>query len=423
MVEAQDTRIINFRRTGDTKFLKNGEEVMKPGDLKPGDHLLIDARQDGESFLYAVNVSFQKEGTPEERAAASEPIQLPVGISSNDDDRPVLRRPDSPAEKAPSADVASTPRKESPAPDEDTAQDKDLDLDHIHESTAKGPLDEEDSGPPRLKRGKPVPRKPPTQVAVNKPPASPVSTRPESAPPPETVSYTPPVADPKIEKARQAAAAFEESLPNYFCQEMMTRFVNDSRVVNWRAQDVVSLEVVYDKKGEHYRNLAINGKPVKKNLQELSGAWSTGEFGTVLMNLFSPSTAAEFRHRKDARSGGRDAYVYDFEVDHEHSHWTVSVPSQSVRPAYRGSVWIDKETGRVLRIEMEARHLPADFPMDKVELATDYEFIRLGEGQFLLPVHAEALGCQRGTDNCSRNSIDFRNYHKYSGETSITFDK
>jgi hypothetical protein len=38
-------------------------------------------------------------------------------------------------------------------------------------------------------------------------------------------------------------------------------------------------------------------------------------------------------------------------------------------------------------------------------------------------VHAETLGCQRGTDICSRNAIDFRNYHKYSGETSITFDK
>ena len=203
----------------------------------------------------------------------------------------------------------------------------------------------------------------------------------------------------------------------------MARFVNDTRVVSWRAQDVVSLEVVYDKNGEHYRNLAINGKPVKKNINELSGAWSTGEFGTVLMNLFSPGTAAEFRHRKDSRSGGRDAYVYDFEVDHEHSRWHISVPSQSVLPAYRGSVWIDKETGRVLRIEMEARHLPLEFPMDKIELATDYEFIRIGEGQFLLPVHAETLGCQRGTEICSRNAIDFRNYHKYSGEATITFDK
>jgi hypothetical protein len=31
------------------------------------------------------------------------------------------------------------------------------------------------------------------------------------------------------------------------------------------------------------------------------------------------------------------------------------------------------------------------------------------------------LSCQRGTNMCSRNTIDFRNYHKYSGESTVTF--
>ena len=44
--------------------------------------------------------------------------------------------------------------------------------------------------------------------------------------------------------------------------------------------------------------------------------------------------------------------------------------SQSIRPAYRGAVWIDKETGRTLRIEMEAVDLPAAFPVDKAETPT-----------------------------------------------------
>jgi hypothetical protein len=48
--------------------------------------------------------------------------------------------------------------------------------------------------------------------------------------------------------------------------------------------------------------------------------------------------------------------------------------------------------------------------------------VRLGgTQQFLLPVHAETLGCQRGSSFCSRNTIDFRNYHKYTGESTIEF--
>ena len=71
---------------------------------------------------------------------------------------------------------------------------------------------------------------------------------------------------------------------------------------------------------------------------------------------------------------------------------------------------------------MQAKGMPKDFPIDHVESATDYQYIRLGDAQqYLLPVHSESLSCQRGTDYCSRNVIDFRNYHKYSGESIIKF--
>ena len=124
-----------------------------------------------------------------------------------------------------------------------------------------------------------------------------------------------------------------------------------------------------------------------------------------------------------ARIAGHDAVIYDFEVDREHSHWHIQAPSQSVQPAYKGSVWLEKDTAEILRIEMQTYRMPKEFTFDKVESAVDYDYVRLGERQFLLPVHAETLTCVRGTSNCSRNVIDFRNYRKYSGESTITFDK
>jgi hypothetical protein len=86
-------------------------------------------------------------------------------------------------------------------------------------------------------------------------------------------------------------------------------------------------------------------------------------------------------------------------------------------------VWIDPSTSRVLRIEEQAYGFPSDFPADHVETATDYEYVQLGDARrYLLPVHSENLMCQRGSDLCTRNTIDFRNYHKYTGESTITFD-
>ncbi|HEY2012848.1 MAG TPA: hypothetical protein VGH38_05070, partial [Bryobacteraceae bacterium] len=143
---------------------------------------------------------------------------------------------------------------------------------------------------------------------------------------------------------------------------------------------------------------------------------------TVLIDLFSPATAADFHYKKDSRVGGVNAKMYDFNVEHKNSHWDIKVAAQSYTPAFKGSIWIDPATARVMRIEMQAYGFPESFPTDHVESATDYQYIRLGDAkQYLLPVHAETLSCQRGTNYCSRNTIDFRNYHKYSGESNITF--
>ena len=103
----------------------------------------------------------------------------------------------------------------------------------------------------------------------------------------------------------------------------------------------------------------------------------------------------------------------------EYSHWKLSAGSQTVTAAYAGSVWVDPNTARVLRIEMQARNLPSDFMMDSVESAIDYSYVLVGEKSFLLPVHAESLGCQRGSRYCSHNIIDFRNYHEFKGDIKI----
>src|SRR6266700_4011707 len=98
VVEATDHRIINLKRSEKTKFMKDGDD-MKPSFFTPGDHVQVEANQDKEGFLYAVNVIFEKEGTAAERADAAQPVQISTQASesSDDDERPRMRRADSPA--------------------------------------------------------------------------------------------------------------------------------------------------------------------------------------------------------------------------------------------------------------------------------------------------------------------------------------
>lgn len=408
-VELGDNRVLDFKRTGQTKFFKNGDETKTP-KFSEGDQVSVEAQEDPGGFLNAVNVYWEKGA-----GAAG---------TSKSDDGVVDTWKDTPN------DTAKTTPKDTPAAGSE----------HATERTPPPlPPDPSDPGPPKLKRGGPAdPSRqraadlPPEAVATLPPPTPerPAGDRPSIERPTiargdgdeDSVRLVVRKDEPLIRRAADAALDFTETLPSYVCQEMMSRFQSETHPPDFRPIDVVSAEVVYENGREDYRNITINGKPVKKKIEDTGGAWSTGEFGTVLIDLFSPATAADFHFRRDSRAGGVMAKMYDFTVLRERSHWSIHSGSQTYQPAYSGSVWIDPQNARVLRIEMEAKSMPAEFPLDHVESATDYQNIRLGDAQqYLLPVHSETLSCQRGTNYCSRNVIDFRNYHKYTGESSIKF--
>jgi hypothetical protein len=254
--------------------------------------------------------------------------------------------------------------------------------------------------PPILKRGK-QPDLPPCPDPPVAAPA-PAGTTPKR---PQNPSA------PLIERARAAAFEFSENLPNFICQEFMARYSQRGRQET--PLDVVSAEIIYDHAKESYRNVKINDRSTDRSLEEINGSWSTGEFASTLLSLFAPDTNARFRPGGATSLSGISAQVYDFEVPSGNSHWMVHSESQTLVPAYKGSVWVDPSSARVLRIEMQARNIPPDFPMDTIESAVDYAYVPIGGSSFLLPVHAESLGCARDGGGCSHNIIDFRNYHEF----------
>ncbi len=350
-----------------TLVFQINEKTKRPADLAAGDQVAVEAREDDKGYYIAVSVS---------KTAPAPGAQT-------------------------KAEVGATP------------------TDPALEVELKGPkYDEGDDGAPKLHRGKPTARATPNPVgeAASEPAPAPTASI-------SPTSDTP--SDPRvafIEEAKSASTGFLGSLPNFVCAQQTTRYVSEGKAKDWQAVDVLAVDVVYEAGREKYEHLTINGKPSKKPAEE-SGAWSTGEFGTVLADLFSPSTAAKFRYSRTEKIAGFEASVYKFDVERPHSHWKIYFRSQWIMPAYRGSLWLDKKTARVLRIEMQATDVPKDFLADTTESAVDYELVSLGTQKFLLPVHAEVLTCMRGTSTCDKNVIEFRNYHKFSGESTIQFSK
>jgi hypothetical protein len=359
-----------------TKYYKGSPSgaMIRSADFQPGDHINITATQDAQGGYHAQTVSQIKPGTPAERAAASK------SADTNPDDSgpPELHR------GIPRPKPNSTPE-----PD-----------------FRPGLRAEESNGVTRI----PAPPKDDPHVAV-------APTRPRLT--------FPPSGDPVIDKAREAAFAYAQTLPNFVVKQVTTRY--DSQVAgngqtNWHAYDTISAEVVSEEGRETYRNILENGHPPTRPVDE-SGSWSTGEYSSVLLDVFSMPTRALFHDQRATTIVNRPAWRYDYTVDARNSHWKITSRTTTISPEYVGSVWIDKESFRTLRLELIGRNMPKEFELDTVESAVDYDFVTIGDNRFLLPVHSEILSCERRTGYCSRNVIDFRDYRKFNADSSIKVDQ
>jgi hypothetical protein len=457
VLETEEKTIVTVQIASSTKYYKPSPDATKPvnakkNEFQPGDHLNVEAAKDDSNYFHALKVTLERPGNATERAAASRPVDS-AGAGANagastpgddDPDRPRLRRQSNGNDSS----TEPTAGKTQTAP---TDSDRSETVSSRPATTVDPPVthrDPDDQGPPVLRRGKPAPRPDSESSRGNEPvsatarpsvhadevngvtrlpqPPAP-ETQPPSASPQNASSAQTQIkssGDPVIDQARQAAFSFSQTLPNYVVKQFTTRFETEAArggQTSWRPIDNVTADVVSEGGKETYKNILINGKPPREAVEK-TGSWSTGEYSSVLQDILSPATDADFHNKRATTISNHAAFRYDFSVEKANSHWTVSASSQSYVPEYTGSIWVDKENYRVLRIELAARNMPKTFPLDTVESAIDYDFVPIGEGRFLLPVHSEALSCVRGTSSCSRNTIDFRNYKKFTADTTVTFE-
>jgi hypothetical protein len=451
VIQSDDHRVIWYRLAPQVTVQKETKDASL-SEFALGDYLSVDSNSDDEGIMTAVSVTWKKPGTPADRDEASKTWDLPrletaaprssaksASSASSPpreagDERPVLRRKDSPAEPPAKAEE---PKKTDEPKEVAKAAPKEEVPEIIVPATVMKPPDPkpdaDDPGKPALRRGIPAPRRQPVEEAASIPPPPPSKTPGAVAPPaqpaPAAAPLTIPVAvipiqdDPIITKAREAAASYLDSLPNYLVQQMTTRYQSDRPKSGWTALDIVTADLTVQDGQESYKNIKVGNKSVNTPMDQIEGTRSTGEFSTMLEQLLE-NGAAKFRAGGTDTIHNRTAYRYSFEIPRELSRWRIESPSQLYYPATKGTIWIDKETSRVLRIEQQGKPMPALFPFDTIESTTDWDFIRLGtSGPYLLPVEAEVLSCQRGTSICSRNKIEFRNYRKFGAQSDITFEK
>jgi len=252
---------------------------------------------------------------------------------------------------------------------------------------------------------------------------------PVTPPPPPKPAYVGPPPPSSIEQKEilaqitDAALNYSENLPNFICLQVTRRYIDQAGKGNFALMDTIAERLSYFEQKEDYKVVSKNGVPVTgMKHEQMGGASSSGEFGSLLREIFSPESRTEFGWERWATLRGKRMYVYAFRVPQETSKYTIYAESvkRTIVVGYHGLIYADRDTNKVMRLTMSADDIPADFPVQDMGLDLNYDYTTISGQPFLLPLKSE-LHSKDGR-YLVKNETEFRLYNKFGTESVIQFD-
>ena len=226
--------------------------------------------------------------------------------------------------------------------------------------------------------------------------------------------------------ARNYAGNRERSLPDFICTQTTRRFANvTGQDGDWRPLDIIVERLTYFEHHEDYRVLEINGVASSIAHDKLTGASSSGEFGSVMKGIFAPVAATEFHWQTYFTLRGQRMHVYAYQVAKANSDYHIMVPgltpakTMDLVAGYHGLVFIDDKQHYIHRITLHADGIPPAYPVQDVSLMLDYDDTRIGDADYLLPLNFELRSREGKT--MIKNDVDYEDYRKFTADSNIQF--
>src|SRR5207302_5913035 len=103
-------------------------------------------------------------------------------------------------------------------------------------------------------------------------------------------------------------------------------------------------------------------------------------------------------------------HVFAYRVRVSKSNYHLVVPEQSLdfTAGYHGLIFVDSRKHFVHRITLHPDGIPSDYPIQEVSVVLDYEYSRIGDSDYLLPLEFE-LRSRQGP-RWVKNSVAYEDY-------------
>jgi hypothetical protein len=276
--------------------------------------------------------------------------------------------------------------------------------------------------------------KPPTHDATYSPATAPDNPIATQAPVATLQTQAPPIPAPDSVRQQQIlglmkeyALNYTQNLPNFICVQVTRRYIDPNKSDHFRSIGTVLAKVSYNEGRENYKVYSVNGQFQDTDMQHIQaggGAISSGEFGSLMREIFEPESEAEFGWDHWATLRGRRMAVFNYFIDSGHSKYSIDYTAgpndeQRIITAYKGLIYADPDTGEIDRIKFVAVNIPKSFPVSETTEILDYDLVDISGQKFVCPMLAR-LYMTAGREK-SRNEIEFRDYRKFGTETTIQY--
>jgi hypothetical protein len=169
--------------------------------------------------------------------------------------------------------------------------------------------------------------------------------------------------------------------------------------------------------------MAVNGQMVSnKDHLKLGGAISSGEFGSMMYEIFEPESDTEFNFDHVGKWDGQIVNEFRYRVRKERSHYSIfhEGVNRTIIAGYHGVIYAAADSSAVVRITLECEEIPRDFPVQDVKLDMRYGIARISDQDYMVPVKWDMRS--RDGKYLSWNSAEFALYRKFEASTTLKFD-
>jgi hypothetical protein len=205
------------------------------------------------------------------------------------------------------------------------------------------------------------------------------------------------------------ALRYSKELPEFTCEQVTRRNIDPTGTrQHWRLAETIHEQLVFSGNKEEYKTLSTNGK--KSGDNRPNGAVSGTDFAKLIDWIFDPQVQPELTWSNWDSVRGHRVHALGVKVKADHSQFTVGKGKSQIPAGLLGLVYADSDTGAVMRIAVVATDIPTRYPIQSITMDLQYDFAKIGDHYFLLPLKGEMQSKEGKT--LTWNEVDFRDYRK-----------